>query len=921
MSTKPPSWNQIRTNARSFAAEWKDATSEQSDAQTFMAGFLAIFGVERKRVAVFEQHAKRTSTAGDGRIDMYWPGTLVWEHKSVGKDLAEAERQALDYLDDLEADSVPQVVITSDFKNLRMLDLGAANPEAFTIALKDLPKHITKFGFIAGYAKRDFAPTTFEVEANVKAAALLGRLYEQLANDNYSDHNASILLTRLLFLLFGDDTGMWDRSLFTELVQTRTSKDGSDLGAQLSSLFTVLDTPLGRRANSTDDLFKAFPYVNGGLFEDRIDVPFFGQKGRDELLACCEFDWSRLSPAIFGSLFQSVKDKESRRALGEHYTSETNILKLIRPLFLDELWDRFDNGKSSQQTLTTLRNDISSMTFVDPACGCGNFLVVTYRELRRLDLEIEKRLRALTGNAQTSIDVTLDLAVSLRQFHGIELEEWPARIAEVAMFLVDQQMNIELALEFGEAPDRLPINRDASAKIHNTDALRADWKLLFGEPSSSTLIFGNPPFNGARTLTSEGRRAMEDVWGKGLNGNFDFVTAWYKKSLDYFGMHVKGRWGFVSTNSICQGEPVADLWQPILDAGWRCRFAHRSFQWDSEAPGKAAVHVSIIGFDKQKASPKPRLWTYPENAKGESTVHEVVRINPYLIDGPEVLVRKRSSPMNGEMPKVSFGSMANDGGFLMVGPAEKPEFDRDPGASRFVQRFVGAKELVNNLDRWCLWLLHATGDDISASPLLRSRVTSVREQRLGSERKTTKELAQTPHLFGEIRQPNTNYLAIPRHVGVERQYFPCATFTPDVICGDANFLASDPDGFLFGVLASSMFISWMKAVGGRIKSDIRFSGTFTYNTFPMPEVSQPTQTAIVEAGAKVLEARHAHPNQSLANLYNPLAMPADLVKAHQALDRAVDKAFGTTARLETIDDRQKALFRSYGKLTGQELLG
>lgn len=920
MSTKPPSWNQIKTNARKFSAEWKGSTSEQSDAQTFMAEFLAIFGVQRKQVAIFEQHAKRSSTAGDGRIDMYWPGTLVWEHKSAGKSLEDAERQALDYLDDLEQANLPEVVITSDFANIRILDLTAERPEQKTIQLADLPKEIEQFGFIVGYQRRNLVTPQTEADASVKAAALLGRVYEHLAEDNYADHFASILLARLLFLLFGDDTGMWQRNLLTEVIETRTSDDGTDLGSQLIALFNVLDTPIDKRSKSTDEVLARFPYVNGGLFEERIDTPFLSAAARRQLLECCQFDWSRLSPAIFGSLFQSVKSKEARRELGEHYTSESNILKLIRPLFLDELLDRFDKAMHSEKSLETLRNDISKMTFVDPACGCGNFLVVTYRELRRLDLKIRKRLSELSGDGQGSLDVTIDLAVSLNQFHGIEIEEWPARIASTAMFLVDQQANLELAAEFGVAPDRLPISDANSAHIHNEDALRANWSQLFGEPSEHVLIFGNPPFNGARTLTSEGRRAMEDVWGKSLNGNFDFVTAWYKKTLEYFGKHVKGRWGFVSTNSICQGEPVADLWQPILDAGWRCRFAHRSFAWDSEAPGKAAVHVSIIGFDKQRTSPKPRLWTYAENAQGAATLHEVVSINPYLLDAPSILVRKRSAALNPEMPKVAFGSMANDGGHLMISPAQKVAFDADPIASQFVRRFVGANELVNNLDRWCLWLVSASGRDISRSALLQSRVEAVRQRRLASDRKTTKELAQTPQLFGEIRQPTTQYLAIPRHVGVERRYLPCASFAPAVVCGDANFVASDPDGFLFGTLSSSMFLTWMKSVGGRIKSDIRFSGTFTYNTFPMPAVSDSIRKAISVAGDGVLAVRNEHPDQSLADLYNPLGMPVDLVKAHQALDRAVDKAFGTTARLESLDDRQKVLFRSYAKLTGQETL-
>ena len=484
-----------------------------------MTEFLNIFGVERKQVAFFEQYARRTSTEGNGRIDMFWPGTLVWEHKSAGKSLDDAEAQALDYLNDLEPAAFPDVVITSDFTSIRVLDLTDEKPKPVTIPLEDLPKRVHTFGFIVGYKSRKLQTPDAEAEASITAAGLLGKVYEQLSSDNYDDHHASTLLTRLLFLLFGDDTGMWQRNLLTEFIETRTAQDGSDLGSQLVALFNVLDTPEQQRSPSTDEVLARFPYVNGGLFAERINTPFFGAEARKRLLECCQFDWSRISPAIFGSLFQSVKSKEQRRELGEHYTSETNILKLIQPLFLDELLDRFDEGQHSVQRLKTLRADLTKMQFLDPACGCGNFLVITYRELRRLDLRIKKRIVELEighvhGVLDTKVDVSLDLAVSPRQMHGIEIEEWPSRIAKTAMLLVDQQANIELAAEFGAAPNRLPINDQSTASIHHCDALKTDWKTLIGEPTENVVIFGNPPFNGARTLPSEGRRSMEDVWGK-----------------------------------------------------------------------------------------------------------------------------------------------------------------------------------------------------------------------------------------------------------------------------------------------------------------------------------------------------------------------------------------------------------------------
>ena len=924
MSTKPPSWNQIRTNARKFASEWKDATSEQSDAQTFATEFLAIFGVERKRVAIFEQHAKRTTTGRRGRIDLFWPGTLVWEHKSAGKNLEEAERQALDYLDDLDSESVPNVVVTCDFQTIRMLDLGAPKPAPVTIELRDLPKHIRQFGFIAGYAKREFESSVVEVEANIKAAGLLGKLYEHLAADNYSDHQASILLTRLLFLLFGDDTSMWDRSLFAEMIDTRTQKDGSDLGAQLASLFTVLDTKEDKRSHLTDDLLKRFPYVNGGLFEERIDVPFFGERGREDLIAACNFEWGQISPAIFGSLFQSVKSKEARRELGEHYTSEANILKLIQPLFLDELHDRFDKAMHSEQSLKKLRADLGGMTFVDPACGCGNFLVVTYRELRRLDLRIFTRLTELQGQStiaigsEAGIDVANLIGVSLNQFHGIELEEWPARIAETALFLVDQQMNIELAHEYGEAPDRLPIDSDSSATIHNEDALKANWRDLLGVPDENVMIFGNPPFVGISLRTAEQTQSLQDVFGKGYHGTLDFVTAWYIKAVEYFGTR-SGRWGFVSTNSICQGEPVPPLWGPIVLAGWRIRFAHRSFLWHSEAPNQAAVHVSIIGFDR-KSTPKPILWTYPEGGKGDATKLEVTKINPYLIDAPAVVVLPRTYALSPSVAEVFYGNKPTDGKNFQVSEAQYAEFAADPYAAKYLRRYIGAKELIHDLPRWCLWLKDVNPTDVAKSHLLQGRLEAVKNFRLDSTAESTRKAASTPNLFRQIAQPTTNYLGIPRHVSEHRRYYVAAYYSSDVITSDANFLTPDPSGYSLGLISSSMFIAWQRAVGGRIKSDLRFNKFLTWNTFPIPPIAKNARAAIEEGSRGIITAREAHPGASLADLYNPLAMPGNLVKAHQVLDRAVDKAFGSTAKLETTEDRQRVLFRAYAKLTGQETL-
>lgn len=782
VATKPPSWNEIRRRARAFVPRWRGATSEQGQAQTFWNEFLGIFGVDLPRVALFEQHVKRTSTGKDGRIDLYWPGTLVVEHKSAGKSLEEAEAQALDYLDDLDVANLPQTVITSDFAHLRLLDMTEPGATAVTIALGDLEREIDRFGFIAGYTRRSLSAAA-QHEANIEAAALMGQLYEALFAEGYSDHHTSVLLTRLLLLMFGDDTGLWQRGLFTELIETRTKSDGADVGAQLAALFQVLDTPIQRRGRSVDEVMARFPYVNGHLFSEVVPIAFLDSTMRATLLQAAAFDWSQISPAIFGSLFQTVKDRKARRALGEHYTSEANILKVIRPLFLDELEERLAAADSTTK-LTSLRARLGELRFLDPACGCGNFLVISYRELRRLELAVLRRMRELSGSHQLTLDVTLDLAVSLDQFYGIEIEQWPAQIAEVAMFLVDQQENIALAKEFGEAPDRLPITTAATIVVAN--ALDVNWQDVL-PASADVIILGNPPFVGRSVRSPEQAAEMKRVWGKTYNVNLDYVTSWYALALRYFG-DAAGRWAFVSTNSVCQGEPVARLWRPILAAGWRARFAHRSFRWDSEAPGRAAVHVSIVGFDRAKTSPRPVLWRYPEGGIGTPQRDEVTRINPYLVDGPNVLVDSRRTPLNPQMPPALFGSMPNDGGHLLINtPAEHQQVMADPIAAKYVRPIVGADELLSGRQRWCLWLSDLEPGDTERSPVLKERLAKVRTVREASRNPDTVEAAATPHLFWHIAQPATKYLCIPSTVSGVRRYATAAYFTPDVISSNLNY--------------------------------------------------------------------------------------------------------------------------------------
>ncbi|MFJ6228610.1 class I SAM-dependent DNA methyltransferase [Pseudarthrobacter sp. NPDC092184] len=919
---KALSRNEVRRRAQKFATRWKGTKYEKGESQSFWNDFLTVFGIDRKRVnASFEHAVTKSSTNKIGFIDMFWPGILLVEQKSEGKDLDKATFQALDYLPNIPNHQLPRALVMSDFRTIRIKRLdGDGTTTTETFETVDLAKEIDRFGFLTDQRDKIIAA---EVKANQKAVALMGELYEELASTGYDEHETSVMMVRLLFLFFGDDTGLWKRGQFHDFISKRTVPDGTDTGPQLASLFQVLDRAVDKRSPHLDDALNAFPYVNGGLFSEHVGIASFSPEMRGKLLKASEFDWGQISPAIFGSMFQTVRNDEERRAGGEHYTSEENILKTIRPLFLDDLREKFLSCGTNQTALEAFHKTLGRFQFLDPACGCGNFLLLAYRELRDLELEVMLKLRDITGQSvMAAIDYVHLLRVSPKQFHGLEIDEWPAKIAEAAFFMVDHQANLKFAEEFGEMPERLPIT--ITADIRNVNALHQDWAEVV-PATKDTIVFGNPPFNGARTVTKDQRKDMEAVWKKDLNANFDFVTAWYKKALDFYG-DVDGQWAFVSTNSICQGEPVADLWRPILDANWRCRFAHRSLKWDSEARGKAGVTVSIVGFDRKK-SPKPVLWEYSEGGSGDGVPVEATRINPYLIDGPNILVRarKKEGPLHPGLPPAILGHRAIDGGGLFLNQDDYDRVSTDPVVMKYVRPFLGASELLYDTPRWCLWMLNFNPADVASSAFLQERLGRVRDFRLSRTNKATREAADAPQRFGIIAPSDkfdlgAKYLAIPRHVGERRPYFFAKYTDPSTITGDANCIASDPDGYGLGILSSSMFIAWMKAIGGRLETRLRFSSTYTYNTFPMPAATQKQRDAVVAAAQLVIKARENHPGVCLADLYNPLAMPLELVKAHQAVDRAVDKIFRTEAPLSTVEDRQKVLFRSYAKLTNHEEL-
>lgn len=913
---KSLSLNEIHRRSAQFVVDWREEPGdERQQAQSFIRDLLQVFGITSTKAALYEKRAQRSSTGNQGYIDALVPGLCAIEMKSVGKDLAAAEQQALDYIDSLPDVETPRWIIACDFQQFRILELEADNhTDTRCFSLEELPANIEALAFLAGYQSRSFGDQRQET-ASVQAAQIMANLYEALSDSGYDDHEASVFLVRILFCLYADDSGVWERDLFYEFLERRTSEDGSDLGPQLAMLFQAMNRDTGKRQRTLDDLIARFPYVNGGIFAEPASIPSFDKNMRDLLLEACAFNWSTISPAIFGSLFQAVKDAEARRELGEHYTTETNILKTIQPLFLDELRARFTDAVHDVKKLKRLRTDLGELRVMDPACGCGNFLVVAYRELRALDLQILQRLQQLgdtSWQSPTAFFLKEDLPITLDHFAGIEIEEWPARIAATALHLVDHQSNQAMELALGKAPDPLPLDKiDA---IHVANSLRTDWASIFS-PSPHVMIIGNPPFIGQYTKHADQTDDLKAVWGKGYDGYLDYVTGWYKKAADYFHYTRGGRFAFVSTNSIAQGQPVAALFRPLLEAGWRIRFAHQTFAWTSEAPGLAHVHCVIIGFDKREKTPAA-LYAY-ETPRGQPRQKPARSINPYLLDAPTFYVQKRSKPLNSSLPTIVRGTQPTDGGHLILDAASHREAAQDPVAIKYVQPFVGARELIHSTDRWCLWMGDLDPADLNRSRFLEQRVAACRQWR--AEQKTSGDaykLKDVPYLFRpNSKRPQVPYVCIPAHFSETRRYATVAHFEPEVIASNANFTAEDPTGYLFAIISSSMFLAWQRATGGRIKSDLRFSATVVWNNLPLPEVSDSTRAKIIETGKGVLEARALHPERSLADHYNPLAMNPALLKAHEALDRAVDRAFGARKTLHTEEERQEILFKRYAELT------
>lgn len=901
------SWNEIQDRATEFAAKWAGETYEKGESQSFWSDFLNVYGIDRRRHGAFFEYAIKKGSGKQGFIDMFWPGKLLAEQKSGGKDLGAAGVQAYEYLETMPDHDLPQAIVVSDFATFKIRDLEIRDEIEFSLA--DFPKHVKLFAFLIDQTSKK---TAEEQPVNRKAAEAMARLHNQLRDDNYTGHDLELLLVRLVFCMFADDSGIFEHAQLHDYLVNRTSEGGSDLGNRLVQLFEVLNTPRDARQHSLDDDLLAFEYINGGLFAEQIRTPSFTAQMRRDLLAAMELNWSQVSPAIFGSMFQGVMDEEQRRNLGAHYTSEKNILRVIKPLFLDQLYEEFASVRRSPKKLAEFHDKLAHLKFLDPACGCGNFLVITYRELRRLEHKVIEQLNK--GNKTIDWLATSEhgqLKVNVDQMYGIEIEEFPSLIAQTALWLTDHQMNMEFSTLSGKTFKRLPLT--TSATIVHDNALTKDWAEVVA-PSELNCILGNPPFLGYKNQQPEQKEVLQSIFKPVAGGNvLDMVAAWYIKATQYIQQNPNVHVGFVSTNSITQGEQSPLLWRYVFSLGAHINFAHTTFRWANDAKGNAGVYCVIIGFSLLN-NPGKTLFHYP--SVNEEPIETAARnINGYLVDAPTLFIEKRSKPIQSSSPIMNYGSEPREGGFLIFSDEEKQVIlAQEPSLEKYIKRFTSADDYINNIQRWCFWLKDTGPGDLRSSAILRDRLTRIRAFREVSKQKQAHEAANRPSEFVSIRQPKTQFLLIPIVSSERREYIPIGYEQPDVIVSNACFTLSDASLYDFAILTSNMHMSWVNAVCGRLESRYRYSNTIVYNNFIWPEASAEQKVDIEKLAQSILDARAKFPDSSLADLYDPLTMPPELSKAHKALDKAIDKLYQSKP-FESDAERVALLFEKYQETT------
>ena len=884
------SWNEISTRAKRFSNTWKDAGYERGETQSFYNDLFDVFGRRRRDVAVYERAVSRLNN-NKGFIDLFWKGTLLVEQKSEGRNLDKALVQAEDYFLNLDENDRPRYILVSDFQNFEFLDLE--KNQLIKFKLKDLHKNIKLFDFIAGRKQETY---TDQDPVNIKAAQIIGKLFESIKSSGFNEKDLEIFLTRIVYCLFAEDTGIFQPNIFRSYLEEKTNIDGSDVGSKLTELFQILDTKIENRQSNLDEDLQIFPYINGDLFSEDMTIPSLTSEMRKKIINCCSLDWSKVSPALFGSLFQTVLNINEQRDEGAHYTSEKNILKTIKPLFLDYLYAKLQKLKDDRSTqkisrLKAFHDEISKLNLLDPACGCGNFLIVAYRELRVLEIEVFKEIYP---SNQLQLDVNILSSVTVDQFYGIELNHFAVRIAKIAMWLVDHQMNQALSDLYGISYTRIPIHD--SGKIIRENALTYDWKLLI-DPNECNYILGNPPFVGPRFMTNEQKDNLLNLFNdvKG-NGDLDFVSCWFLKASNFIDKS-NTRVAFVSTNSITQGEQVGILWNELINnKKIDIFFAHRTFKWTIDEKRVSGMHIAnvlvvIIGFNKNDKVKLKKIFNYKTISDDPEEII-VEKINPYLVPSDNNFISKLTKQID-NYPEMKFGNMPNDGKNLLIDNDEYQELLNNQNSAKllkFVKPFVGAREFISGKKKWCLWLKDVPPNEWSTSSEIVSRVEKVKSLRSNSKREATRKLANQPYLFGEIRQPSSDFILIPRVSSSRREYIPIGFFNKDSIAGDSCILIPNGNLELFAILNSSVHMTWVKYICGRLKDDYRYSIEIVYNNFPFAEIEETDANKLSELSESILEYRK-NSGQTLETLYDPILMPIELRRLHEKINKLVYKIY------------------------------
>ena len=910
---------QMAAAAAEFAERWKGRGYERGESQPFWLDLLTnVFGIETPSdgFITFEDHRMvDASNFIDGRIRST---KVLIEQKSKDKDLRKGIlqsdgsllnpfQQARRYVVSLPVSEHPRWIVTCNFAEFLVYDMEQPNGEPEQILLENLGKEYYRLQFLVDAKSEHLSK---EMEVSMQAGEIVGKIYDALLKQ-YDDNSPealrwlNILCVRIVFCLYAEDAGVFSRDQFHDFLVTYEAKD---LRRALRDLFEVLNTPREKRSKYLQAELQAFPYTNGGLFEEEIEIPQFTEELKQTLLqnASLDFDWSEISPTIFGAVFESTLNPETRRSGGMHYTSIENIHKVIDPLFLNDLRRELDEileekvEKQRVRLLDAFQDKLASLTFLDPACGSGNFLTETYLSLRRLENEaIRERY-----HGQMIMGEFLNPAkVSIQQFYGIEINDFAVTVATTALWISEAQMLTETEKIIRHDIDFLPLK--SYHNIYEANALRIDWNEVVPKEKLN-YIMGNPPFVGYAYQTKEQKDDLKDLM-KGFGNNIDYVAGWYYKASSLI-QNTNIRCALVSTNSITQGEQVAAIWKPMFEQfDMHFDFAYRTFRWDSEASLKAHVHCVIVGFSNVN---EPKVIYDNDKQK------KVENINAYLIDAPNVFIDNRKNPIS-NVPEMTKGSSPVDGGNLIIEAEDYDTFiHNEPLAAKYIHRFVGAREFLHDLPRYCLWLEGASPKELANLPLVKDRIAKVRDFRLASTKAATRKFADMPTRFMEMRQPEGNYIIVPRVSSENRRYIPMGFMNKDVICSDSNIMIPEITIYHFGVLESNVHMAWMRIVCGRLKSDYRYSNTIVYNNFPWPNPSDEQKAKIEQTAQAILDARALYPDSSLADLYDELTMPVELRRAHQNNDRAVMQAYGFPVKSTFTESQCVAeLFKMYQTLS------